>query len=101
MRQALRVAGIAVGVALVAAGCGQKTEPGLFVVAQDHLKKLHEYLSRILSGSDHVQLIVDRRSGDRRQRSEKVAVERRQYERRSPDADAKVRSRGYTYVGRP
>jgi ribose transport system substrate-binding protein len=28
MRQALRVAGISVGVALVAAGCGQKTEPG-------------------------------------------------------------------------
>src|SRR2546425_841301 len=80
---------------------GQKTEPGVFVVAQDPLKKLHEYLGRILSGTDQVQLVVDRRTEERRQRIEPVLVERRRGERRSPDADARVRSHGYTYVRRP
>ena len=71
---------------------------GLFIVAREQ-KKMYEDLSRAISAGDGVRVILDRRSGERRQQAEKVASERRRGQRRShPEVDTAVRSHGYAYL---
>jgi len=58
---------------------------------------LYEYLQRRLAGIEGVQIIVDRRQGERRQRRQPPERERRrQGDRRRPRREQ--RFMGYTFV---
>jgi NADH:ubiquinone reductase (H+-translocating) len=77
---------------------GETTGPGLFVVAREY-RKLYEDLRRASSAGHGAEVILDRRSEERRKRAETFVVERRRGERRShPEVSADLRSRGYAYL---
>lgn len=82
-------------------GRGERpAKPSLFIVARDQ-EKLYDYLTRIFSVGDDVQVILDQRSGERRQHTAGAMPERRGGERRSrSDVDADLRSQGYVYLDR-
>jgi len=73
---------------------------GLFIVGRDQ-QKLHETLSMAVAAGSGAQVIFDRRSGERRRRSEAASPERRRGERRGhPEVDAELHSLGYAYLAR-
>ena len=58
--------------------------PQLIVVVAGHDRGLFEYLTRGLATVEGVQVILDRRQGERRMSPRPVSVERRQGDRRQP-----------------
>ena len=66
-----------------------KNQPGLF-----------EYLRQDFSEDPDVQVVIDRRSGDRRQRAQAWTAERRRQSdrRRHPALDEKLQSIGFAVV---
>ena len=60
------------------------SEPQLIVVVAGHDRGLFEYLTRGLATVEGVQVILDRRQGERRMSPRPVSVERRQGDRRQP-----------------
>ena len=70
----------------------------IFIVAR-YNPQLYEYLQREFSHDARIRIIMDRRVGERRQRSEAAPGERRQTERRQHlDVDAHLRERGVVIV---
>jgi hypothetical protein len=75
--------------------------PRLLVIVRVGEARLYEYLTRSLAGVPDVQVLLDRRRGDRRREPRPVMQERRRGERRhppdlSPLGFQLVRSRGAT-----
>ncbi len=69
--------------------------PFLFIVARNQPYRL-DYLRQALSGEAEVQVILDRREGERRQRVQAAKAERRRADRRRlPENDDKLRSFGF------
>lgn len=72
----------------------------IFIVAWNR-PDLWDYWKRWFSGVDNVEVILDRRRGERRQPSEASDPERRQDERRQrPDIDEELRNIGFAIVSR-
>lgn len=70
----------------------------LFIVARNR-GKLYEYVRRAFAGNPSVQVILDRRTGDRRQRREPGTSERRRADRRARlDVDNQLRALGWAIV---
>jgi class 3 adenylate cyclase len=71
----------------------------LYIVSSDH-REIYEDLQRRFEGVPNVEVVLDRRVGDRRQPSGMpVAEEQRRADRRSrPDADAELRSSSHVVV---
>jgi hypothetical protein len=66
----------------------------IFIVAR-YNPQLYEYLQREFSHDARIRIIMDRRVGERRQRTEAATGERRQSDRRQHiDVDAHLRERG-------
>ncbi len=85
MRSALRVGGSVRGQIL-------------FVVAR-HQPQIHDYLVRSLSGADCAEVVMDRRSRERRQEPALRPTDRRRGDRRSrPHEPAQFYPLGYTIV---
>lgn len=75
-----------------------KRRPGLLVVSREH-RRLCEYLEKLVALGANLQVVLDRRAGERRQQLSDVPTERRQGDRRTHrDADDELRSSGYTYI---
>lgn len=75
--------------------------PSLFIVSREH-GRLHEILSRVVSVGANLQVLVDRRTGERRRRADQVSSDRRRGDRRSrPEVDAELKSTGYTFLEGP
>ena len=71
----------------------------VFVVAPGQ-RRLFESLSRTFAGDDSVQVVLDRRSGERRQQGARPPADRRRADRRRRrDVEEKLASRGYAVVG--
>jgi len=60
------------------------TGPQLIVVVEAHDRSLYDYLTRGLATVEGVQVILERRQGERRASPSPVNVERRQGDRRQP-----------------
>ena len=70
----------------------------IFIVAR-YNPQLYEYLQREFSHDERIRIIMDRRVGERRQRTEVATGERRQQERRQhQDVDVHLRERGVVIV---
>ena len=69
----------------------------LFVVARDR-PDLYQYFRDTFAEVPTVQVIVDRRLGDRRRAAFPVTTERRQGERRSRTAEADLATTGYAFI---
>jgi hypothetical protein len=70
----------------------------LFIVAKERAD-LYRYLSQTFSDADNVEVIFDRRAGERRGVVIPVRPERRRAERRNRLAvDADLRSVGYAFL---
>ena len=75
-------------------------DPLLFIVSRDE-RDLHTYLTREFRRDEHIQIIVDRRLGDRRHRVEpRASDQRRAARRRALTMDRQMRSVGFALVGR-
>lgn len=73
----------------------------LFVVAQNK-PDLCDYLRGWFSGIATVQVMLDRRQGERRQRAETNEPRRRRGDRRSQkEIDTEIRQTGFAIVGSP
>lgn len=73
----------------------------LFIVSRDN-PALYEVLRREFEGEPEVEVILDRRYGDRRRAATPVAIERRRGERRGhPEVEERLRSLGWAIVHRP
>ncbi len=71
----------------------------LFIVAQDK-PELRDYLTGWFSGVATVQVVVDRRQGERRRPPEASEPGRRRGDRRSQkEIDAEIRRTGFAIVG--
>jgi hypothetical protein len=72
----------------------------LFIVAWDR-PDLWDYWRRWFSGVEDVQVILDRRRGDRRRQDEGHEPDRRRSERRaSPGIEEELRTIGFAIVSR-
>lgn len=70
----------------------------VFIVARNH-RDLYESLRRTFADDDTVQVLLDRRQGERRQRPAEGRTERRRHNRRGRrDLQAQLESRGYALV---
>lgn len=69
----------------------------LFVVARER-SDLYEHLRRAFADTPAVEIILDRRRGERRQLQTPPPVERRQRERRQRDVSSDVRYLGWALV---
>jgi len=70
----------------------------LFVVSRDALDH-YEYLKRAFADDEKVEVILDRRSGERRKTSSAFQPERRRSDRRSrPLIDDRLRWQGWAMV---
>lgn len=70
----------------------------LFIVARER-SDLYRYLSQTFSDAESVEVIVDRRDGERRDLVIPVQIERRRRERRNhPTVDDDLRSVGYSFL---
>jgi hypothetical protein len=70
----------------------------LFVVSRDAVEH-YEYLRRTLAGEDGVEVILDRRHGERRGRREPGTVERRRSDQRlRPNVEERLRTAGWSIV---
>jgi len=73
----------------------------LFIVSRNNAK-LASYLQNHFSGDATVQVVVDRRHGERRQQSTDIATERRRADRRSrPHVDKELRLTSFAIVTLP
>jgi hypothetical protein len=73
----------------------------LFIVSPRH-SWLHRALIERFSGDPKVEVIQDRRRGERREGGVPVWPDRRRHDRRSrPEVDEELRSRPYAIVIRP
>jgi len=73
----------------------------LFIVSRSNVK-LASYLQNHFSGDATVQVVVDRRHGERRQQSTDVATERRRADRRArPHVDKELRLTSFAIVTLP
>ena len=73
----------------------------LFIVSRPH-SALYEYLLGRFAGDKNVQVILDRRLGERRQQEFPVGLERRRAQRRSrPEIDAELASSSHMIVTIP
>jgi len=73
----------------------------LFIVARSNAK-LASYLQNHFSGDATVQVVVDRRHGERRQQSADIATDRRRADRRSrPHVDKELRLTSFAIVTLP
>lgn len=72
----------------------------LFVVSRGDGQRYND-LSYAFAGDDSVQVIFDRRRGDRRQQPEGRPVDRRQGSRRSRTIDAELRTLGWAVIRYP
>jgi len=70
----------------------------LFIVAKER-SDLYRYLSQTFSDAENVEVIIDRRLGERRDVAVPVQVERRRRERRNHSTvDEDLRSVGYSFL---
>jgi hypothetical protein len=69
----------------------------LFVVSRDRPER-YDSLAHAFSGDDDVQVIFDRRRGDRRQRNQKPVADRRRRDRRSDARAWTIRATGWIRV---
>ncbi len=70
----------------------------LFIVGRER-RLLYDSLQRTFDGDDTVQVVLDRRVGERRQQGSTPRTERRQSERRAQrESDARLHVRGYALV---
>lgn len=70
----------------------------LFIVSRGE-PQLYDYLAREFAGEDDVQVILDRRMGERRSASGTHTVERRQADRRTlTHVPRQVSTLGYAFV---
>ena len=73
----------------------------MYIVARDH-PELFAYLRDRFSGDGTVEVILDRRFGQRRQRSAHHAPERRLADRRSrPEVDEELQIRAHALITLP
>jgi hypothetical protein len=73
----------------------------LFIVSRQH-EALHEYLVHRFSGDENVEVFLDRRRRDRRQRDIPGALDRRRADRRQrPEIDEELRRRSVAIVTIP
>lgn len=73
----------------------------VFVVRRERAK-LHDSLQNALGEEDGVDVVLDRRLGNRRQRDVDPMQERRRWDRRTrPFADTEVAVRGWTIIRVP
>ena len=72
----------------------------VFVVAPTQ-RKLYESLKRTFAADSSVQIVLERRTGERRERGESGSADRRRRDRRRRrrDAEEKLASRGFAVVG--
>jgi len=77
---------------------GAGVDPLLFIVSRDQ-RDLHAYLTKEFRRDEHIQVIVDRRVGDRRRRVEPPERDqRRGPRRRALTLDPQMRSAGFALV---
>ncbi len=70
----------------------------IFIVAR-YNPQLYEYLQREFSDTERIRIVMDRRVGERRQRSGPATSERRRGDRRQhTDLDAHLRERGFVIL---
>ncbi len=70
----------------------------MLVVAQDH-PHVYEYLKRMFAGNDTVEVILDRRNGDRRRPGATHHPDRRRMsDRRRQEIDSQLRALGWAIV---
>lgn len=70
----------------------------LLIVARDRMK-LYEHFRRVLAKNSAIQVVLDRRAGERRGKRAPVAMERRRGDRRSrPTIDEQLREIGWSLV---
>jgi len=69
----------------------------LFIVARDR-EKLYEYVKRAFADNPTVQVVLDRRTGDRRRGSMPRLPDRRRGDRRSRDVTGQLRALGWAIV---
>jgi hypothetical protein len=70
----------------------------LFIVARDRAD-LYRYLSQTFADADNVEVIWDRRSGERRRMENGANQERRRRDRRlRPTVDDELRTVGYAFL---
>ena len=75
-------------------------DPLLFIVSRDQ-RDLHAYLTKEFRRDQRIQIIVDRRLGDRRCRVEpRASDQRRAVRRRALTMDRQMRSDGFALVRR-
>lgn len=73
----------------------------LFIVSRRH-SELYDYLGERFSEDRNVEVILDRRVGERRARTMLIQVERRRSDRRErPEIDEELHSRPYAVVTLP
>ena len=71
----------------------------VFVVSPSQ-KQFYESLKRTFAEDPSVEVVLDRRKGERRQRRDRTTVDRRRADRRRrPEVDAMLASRGYAVIG--
>ncbi len=103
----MRCNGVGRGARLPSRGAGtaraawgaERVSRELFIVARGE-DELYEYLKRHFAGEPDMEVILDRRVDERRQRAEPAARERRhQHERRrNTRADEDLRSLGFAVI---
>ena len=70
----------------------------LFIVARER-SDLYRYLSQTFSDAENVEVISDRRAGERRDVFRPATPERRRHERRNrPTVEEELRSVGYSFL---
>ncbi len=73
----------------------------VFIVGQDQLD-LRDYFARWFSEIPEVEVVSDRRRGERRQGGHNHEPERRQVDRRfNPGVNEEIRQTGFAIVGTP
>lgn len=75
-------------------------DPLLFIVSRDQ-RDLHDYLTKEFCRDEQIQVMLDRRLGDRRQRAEpQDKDQRRESRRRALAVEEQMRSVGFAVVRR-
>ena len=78
---------------------GAGVDPLLFIVSRDQ-RDLHAYLTKEFRLDEHVQVILDRRLGDRPAAGPRDRDQRRGPRRRALSMDQQMRSAGFALVRR-
>ncbi len=76
------------------------TLPSALLVVHRTETKLYQYIRRSFATYPDVQVMLDRRRGERRQTTEAAVFERRRSERRSQRIDKLLLSRGWALAHR-